>query len=219
MCGNELISVSLTRRIHLELMHEKLDWRKIMASRNKLHRPSLQWMAMVAIMAAVMCVVAPFSIPIGPVPISFATLAIYVFAILLGAKGATAGYLIYLLLGAVGIPVFTGFEGGLQKLAGPTGGYLIAMIILAAVCGYAAERRPGNRAPDIIIYVSAMLGGTAIIYALGTLWLAKYLEISFVAALAVGVIPFLLGDAAKMVFAVALGFPLRKALRKANLLA
>jgi biotin transport system substrate-specific component len=190
-----------------------------MANKNKLRGLSLQWMVTVAIMAAVMCVVAPFSIPIGPVPVSFANLVIYIFALLLGMKGATAGYLIYLLLGAVGIPVFSGFEGGLQKIAGPTGGYLIALIILAAICGYAAERRRESRFSDIIIYVSAMACGLAIVYTLGTLWLAEYLNISFIAALGIGAMPFLLGDAVKIIVAVTLGFPLRKALRKANLLA
>ena len=76
-----------------------------------------------AIMTALMCILGPMSIPIGPIPVSFTNLVIYLAVYLLGTKGATISYLIYLLLGAVGLPVFSGYAGGLAKLAGPTGGY------------------------------------------------------------------------------------------------
>ena len=73
---------------------------------------------MTALMAAVTCILAPLSIPIGPVPISFTNLAIYLSLYLLGWKKGTISYLIYLLLGLVGLPVFSGFTGGPSKLAG-----------------------------------------------------------------------------------------------------
>ena len=72
---------------------------------------------MTALMAAVTCILAPLSIPIGPVPISFTNLAIYLSLYLLGWKKGTISYLIYLLLGLVGLPVFSGFTGGPAKLA------------------------------------------------------------------------------------------------------
>ena len=75
-----------------------------------------------ALMTAVTCILAPLSIPIGPVPISLTNLAIYISLYLLGWKRGTISYLIYLLIGLVGIPVFSGFTGGPAKLAGPTGG-------------------------------------------------------------------------------------------------
>lgn len=75
-----------------------------------------------ALMTAVTCILAPMSIPIGPVPISFTNLAIYLSLYLLGWKRGTISYLIYLLIGLVGLPVFSGFTGGPAKLAGPTGG-------------------------------------------------------------------------------------------------
>ena len=86
---------------------------------------------MTALMAAVTCILAPLSIPIGPVPISFTNLAIYLSLYLLGWKKGTISYLIYLLLGLVGLPVFSGFTGGPAKLAGPTGGYIIGFIVMA----------------------------------------------------------------------------------------
>lgn len=82
-------------------------------------------MVVTALMAAVTCILAPLSVPIGPVPISLTNFAIYLSLYLLDWKKGTLSYLIYLLLGLVGLPVFSGFTGGLAKLAGPTGGYII----------------------------------------------------------------------------------------------
>ena len=79
-------------------------------------------MVVTALMAAVTCILAPLSVPIGPVPISLTNFAIYLSLYLLDWKKGTLSYLIYLLLGLVGLPVFSGFTGGLAKLAGPTGG-------------------------------------------------------------------------------------------------
>ena len=88
-----------------------------------------------ALMTAVTCILAPLSIPIGPVPISLTNLAIYISLYLLGWKRGTISYLIYLLIGLVGIPVFSGFTGGPAKLAGPTGGYIIGFIVMAVIAG------------------------------------------------------------------------------------
>ena len=88
-----------------------------------------------ALMTAVTCILAPLSIPIGPVPISLTNLAIYISLYLLGWKRGTISYLIYLLIGLVGIPVFSGFTGGPAKLAGPTGGYIIGFIAMAIIAG------------------------------------------------------------------------------------
>ena len=87
--------------------------------------------AMIAVMTAVTCVLAPLSIPIGPVPISLTNLVIYFSLYILGTKKGTISYVIYLLIGLVGIPVFSSFTGGPGKLFGPTGGYLIGFIPLA----------------------------------------------------------------------------------------
>ena len=109
------------------------------ARRGKTYR-----MAMTALMAAVTCVLAPMSIPIGPVPISFTNLAIYLSLYLLDWKKGTLSYLIYLLLGLVGLPVFSGFTGGLAKLAGPTGGYIIGFIPMAIIAGIVIDKFSGN---------------------------------------------------------------------------
>ena len=80
-------------------------------------------MVTTAFMAAVTCILAPLSIPIGPVPISLTNLAIYLSLYLLNWKRGTISYCLYLLIGLAGLPVFSGFSGGIGKLAGPTGGY------------------------------------------------------------------------------------------------
>ena len=102
-------------------------------------------MVVTALMAAVTCILAPLSVPIGPVPISLTNFAIYLSLYLLDWKKGTLSYLIYLLLGLVGLPVFSGFTGGLAKLAGPTGGYIIGFIPMAIICGFAFEKFSNRR--------------------------------------------------------------------------
>ena len=84
-------------------------------------------LTLVGVMTAVTCILGPFSIPLpfSPVPISFTNLAVYLTVYVLGMKFGTISFITYLLLGAVGLPVFSAFTGGIGKLAGPTGGYLI----------------------------------------------------------------------------------------------
>ena len=100
-------------------------------------------LAMTAVLAALMAVAAPFSVAIGPVPLSFCTLVIYLAGYLLGGRRAALATLAYILLGAVGMPVFSGFSAGLGVLAGPTGGYVVGYLPLAALSGLAASRFPG----------------------------------------------------------------------------
>ena len=111
-----------------------------------------------ALMTAVTCILAPLSIPIGPVPISLTNLAIYISLYLLGWKRGTISYLIYLLIGLVGIPVFSGFTGGPAKLAGPTGGYIIGFIAMAIIIFIRSPGINGNThiesAPLTVLFAS-----------------------------------------------------------------
>ena len=129
---------------------------------------STSTIAMIALMTAVTCILGPLSVPIGPVPISLTNLAIYFTVILLGWKKGTVSYVIYLLIGLVGVPVFSSFSAGPAKLFGPTGGYLIGFIFLAMISGWFIEKFPGKR----VMYFVGMVLGTAVCYALGTAWLA-----------------------------------------------
>ena len=98
-------------------------------------------MVQIALFSGILCIVAPFTIPVpmSPVPLSLATFVVYLAGALLGAKQGTAGVLVYLLLGAVGLPVFSGFSGGIGVLFGPTGGYLMGYLLCAAIVGWLAN--------------------------------------------------------------------------------
>ncbi len=91
--------------------------------------------------------------PIGPVPISLTNLVIYFSLYVLGGQRATITYIVYLLLGLVGLPVFSGFEGGPGKLAGPTGGYLIGFIFMAIVCGLLMRVKKDKKIVNIVFCV------------------------------------------------------------------
>ena len=86
-------------------------------------------------MSAVIMILSPFSItiPISPVPISLSTLTIYLASYILGSKYAAISTMLYVLLGIIGLPVFTGFTGGVAKVLGPTGGYIISYVFLAII--------------------------------------------------------------------------------------
>ena len=155
-------------------------------------------MVVTALMAAVTCILAPLSVPIGPVPISLTNFAIYLSLYLLDWKKGTLSYLIYLLLGLVGLPVFSGFTGGLAKLAGPTGGYIIGFIPMAIIAGIVIDKFT-NR-------------GIQIIGMIGTAWFCLQAGYTVGAALAVCVIPFIPADLCKMIIAMIIGPMVRKRL-------
>ena len=169
-------------------------------------------MVLIALMTAVTCVLGPLSIPLpfSPVPISLTNFAIFLAIFVLGMKNGTISFIIYLLLGAVGVPVFSSFRGGLQVLAGPTGGYLIGFIFLALIMGFALDHFDRKLVPTII----GMIIGMVVCYAFGTVWLAKLLSLSFKEGLMMGVIPYLAGDVAKIVIAAIVGPKLYGATQK-----
>lgn len=173
-------------------------------------RISTKTMALIAVMTAVTCVLAPLSVPIGPVPISLTNLAIYFGLYILGMRKETVSYIIYLLIGFVGLPVFSGFTGGAGRLLGPTGGYLIGFIPMAIVAGILIDKSGGKVVPSVI----GMVLGTAICYALGTAWFCIQADYEVMPALALCVIPFLPGDAAKIAIAAFFGPQIKRALNR-----
>lgn len=172
-------------------------------------------LAVIGVMTAVTCILAPLSLPIGPVPISLTNLAIYFALYVLGVKFGCISYLVYLLIGFIGVPVFSGFTSGPGKLLGPTGGYLIGFIPMAVIAGILIDKFISNR----IICLLSMIGGTIVAYAFGTAWLAYQAHLDWKAALMAGVIPFIPGDLAKMILAMIAGPQIRKQLIRAGLFA
>ena len=156
-------------------------------------------------MAAILCILGPLSIPIGPVPISLGTLAIFLITYIAGMKRAFIACCLYILLGFIGLPVFAGFTGGAAKLLGPTGGYIIGYLPLILCTGFFTDRFSEKKVSAHLFCLLGMTLGTVVLYALGTIWLAKMLDDTFVSALHYGVFPFLLTDGLKMLIAMLLG--------------
>ena len=189
-------------------------------SKNGTKKLTTYQLTLTAVMAAVICVLGPISIaiPVSPVPISLASMAVYLAVTVLGMKLGTLSCLIYLLLGLVGIPVFAGGSAGAAKLFGPTGGYLIGYLFLALIAGTFVGRFAENKWKNIAFAALGMILGTIVLYALGTAWLAYSAGMDFQAALWAGVIPFIPGDLVKMVIAVLLGSAVRGRLLRAGVL-
>lgn len=164
-------------------------------------------LTMVALMSAIICILAPISIPIpfSIVPLSCATFAVYLSAGVLGAKLGTISVAIYILLGFVGLPVFSGWSAGVGVVLGPTGGYIFGYLLIAFFTGIFHKKKKAS----IIYMVGGMVLGTLGCYAIGTVWLGAQLDLGIWEALMAGVIPYILGDAIKIVFALLIIKPLR----------
>ena len=154
-------------------------------------------LALIGVMTAILCILGPLSIPLpfSPVPLSLTNFAILLAVFLLGWKWGTVSCGIYLLLGLVGVPVFSGFSGGMAKLLGPTGGYLVGFLLLAVISGLFVEKFEQARLP----VAAGMALGMLVDYLFGTLWLAILMKLSFGQALMMGVVPYLAGDAVKLI--------------------
>src|SRR5262245_28892473 len=141
-------------------------------------------------------------LPWSPVPITGQTFAVLLCSATLGPRRAFLAQLLYLAEGAVGLPVFAGGAAGLLKLAGPTGGYLLAFPFAAAVTGALAQRGWDRHFATML---AAMLLGSSVIFGLGLLWLARFVPAP--GLLAAGLWPFVPGDLIKSSLA-ALAFPI-----------
>jgi len=141
------------------------------------------------------CSMISIPLPITPVPINLATLSVFLAGGLLGSKGGAISQLVYVFLGAIGLPVFHSFTGGLGILTGPTGGYLIGYVAAAWLIGFLIEKLGHGFYKNII----SMISGLAVCYALGTLWFMYITSTGLVAALMLCVVPFLIGDAIKII--------------------
>lgn len=171
-------------------------------------------MAVTALMAAVMCVLGPLTVPIGAVPISLANFVICLTAWLLGPKFGTLSVAVYLCVGLIGVPVFSGYGAGLAKLAGPTGGYLVGYLLLALIGGLFIEKSNGN---PVVSGIGLVLGDAAC-YVLGTAWFVFQMQCELGYALSVCVYPFIALDLAKIVVSCVVGALLRKRLVQAGVL-
>ena len=172
-------------------------------------RFSVKDMVITAMFAALTAVCSILSIPVGEVPVTLQTFAVCLSAAMLGWKRGTLSVLIYILLGAAGVPIFAGMKGGFGVLAGPTGGYIVGFLLTALMIGLAAERF-GRKALPLAL---AMSCGVLICYAVGTIWFMIVTKMSLGESLMLCVVPFLLPDAVKIAAAALLTGRLMKAVK------
>lgn len=153
--------------------------------------------ALVVTAAVLTAVAAQITVPLPftPVPITGQTFAVLLAGTALGARLGAASQALYVCIGALGLPVYADATGGWHATTGATGGYLVGFILAAAILGALAERRQDR---TVLTAIPAMLTGTAIIYTLGSGWLAIHLAISMSEAVELGVAPFLIGDTLKI---------------------
>ncbi|MDO5112169.1 MAG: biotin transporter BioY [Clostridia bacterium] len=161
-------------------------------------------MIRIALFAALLCLCAYICIP-AAVPFTMQTFAIFLTLAVLGGKHGTIAIAVYILLGAVGLPVFTGGRGGVFALAGPTGGYITGFILMG-LCYRLLTARLGSGAAATVF---ALVLGLLVCYAFGTVWfMLLYIRaaqpITLGAALGMCVLPFLLPDAVKLALAMLL---------------
>jgi biotin transport system substrate-specific component len=162
-----------------------------------------------AFFAALTAALSQIAVPIGPVPINLATLSVFCAGLLLGGKYGALSQLVYVLLGLAGVPVFAMFRGGAGVLMGPTGGYILGYVAAAWLTGVMAKRFE-NRAWSWIL---AMAAGYAICLLLGTTWFIHISGTGLRQALSLCVIPFLPGDAIKIITAAVITARIRGAVQ------
>ena len=153
----------------------------------------LRWTVLASLMAALTAVGAYIHIPVGPVPVVLSTLFVLLSGLLLGSRWGLISMGLYLLVGAMGIPVFAGGKGGFAHFFGPTGGYLFGYALSAWVTGLLSKRSQGSPVFDC----AAIVLGSFAIYLIGVPWLKVVMAMSWTKALMIGMVPFLIGDAVK----------------------
>ena len=167
-------------------------------------------MCYVGLFTAVIAIMAQISIPMPlGVPMTMQTFAITLAAIILGAKLSTISSLIYILLGAIGLPVLAGFSGGISKFVGPTGGFLISFPIMAFIIGYAVDHRSAFKGA----FVVGLIAGTVVNYIVGIAMFCILTQSSVAVGFTACVLPFIPTAIIKAILAALIGFPIRKRLK------
>lgn len=159
-----------------------------------LQSSSIRQHVMCAFFTAVMAVFSQIIIPIQPVPISMGSMAALMAGAILGKKYGALSMILYILLGAVGLPVFAAARSGLPVIFGPGGGFIAGYVLMAFFVGWIAEKY-GYR---LQVMIPAMAGGTLICYACGLAWFMVLTKTGLWAALTMCVFPFIIGDIVKV---------------------
>ena len=163
-----------------------------------------------ALMAALTAVCSWMTIP-ATVPVTLQTFAVFLTLMVLGGKTGTVSILLYICIGAAGVPVFAGFKGGLSVLVGPTGGYILGFLFCGLI--YMAFGRLIKK--SMVFEIISLLTGLVICYAFGTVWFIIAMDLketaySLGAALSACVVPFIIPDILKLAAAVTIAKQLKR---------
>ncbi|MBR5535702.1 MAG: biotin transporter BioY [Clostridia bacterium] len=145
-----------------------------------------------ALFTAIMCIVAPFYIMIGSVPVTFALFALALCAFSVGSTASAVSTVVYIFIGLSGFPVFSGFKGGFSALLSPTGGFIFSYIFIVLISGLSVKAK--RKSTVVLLCVMALL----VCYASGTVWYMFVTKAALRTALFVCVIPFIPFDAVKL---------------------
>ena len=172
---------------------------------NKNNRSKTLQIVMCALFAAIIAVSAQVTLPLPTqVPITLHTFGVALCAAVGGALTGTVSTAVYVLIGAVGLPVFAGMRGGFSVLLGPTGGFLFGFIIMAFFCGIQTKH--------FVSRIGISLGGLAVCYLCGAIQYALLMQIDLLKSIALVVVPFMLKDILSVIAAQYMAIPIRKAL-------
>lgn len=148
-----------------------------------------------AIFSAVLCVLSVISVPIGAIPVSLATFGVMIIGSFLNIKCAVVSVLVYIMLGCVGLPVFSSFGSGLGVILGANGGYIMAYPLMSAVIAAIAQKNKKHRKSTLLFsYIISHL----ICYLFGAAWYSIVAQVPFYTAVSVAAIPFILADSVKI---------------------
>jgi biotin transport system substrate-specific component len=166
----------------------------------------------IALFAAITAVIAPFTIPLpfSPVPLSLSLFAVFLSGAILDKYSAFISQIIYILLGAIGLPVFSGFRGGLGVVAGATGGYIISYAFMAFAIAFILEKA----GESYLKYVLSMLLSLVICYSFGVAWLSVAMGVDIFKAFLIGAVPYMAIDILKAFMCAAVAVPINDRIQK-----
>ena len=162
------------------------------------------------------CSIISIPLPFTPVPLNLAMLAVFMSGAILGPRFGPLSQIVFLLMGAIGIPVFANFKAGVGVLIGPTGGYLVGYVVAALMIGWINNLYKGRGIRQALVSALAMLSGLIICYIFGVAWLMYLTKTPLAAALLLYAAPFIPGDMIKLTAAVLLSGRLAPIVTRSN---
>jgi len=154
-----------------------------------------------ALIAAILCILSPFSLPVfGIIPITLATLVIYLTVSVFEPKISVLSVCLYVLIGIIGLPVFSGFRGGIGAILSPTGGFILGYIPMTVISSLLLKINRVSYLWNII----TMIISTLVLYSIGTLWFILLTDSSIKTAITVCILPFIIGDIIKILLSTVL---------------